>query len=91
MRKLPVGENLAECSLHAQAFSSVPCHMQTPTAARVQVLDVVFVAVYQHMLSIPYVDGLLQGVKLEFSRMYRPGVLDYPQFGAVYNLSLIHI
>ena len=50
----------------------------------VQGLDLVFVAVYQQMLTVPYVDALLQALKKEFAAVYRPGVYSYPQFSDTY-------
>mmetsp|Transcript_4870 Transcript_4870/g.15938 ORF Transcript_4870/g.15938 Transcript_4870/m.15938 type:complete len:618 (+) Transcript_4870:219-2072(+) len=49
-------------------------------------LDLVFVAVYQSILSLPYVDGLLGSVKREFTAChFRPRKYAFPEFHDVFT------
>lgn len=48
-------------------------------------LDLVFVAAYQHMLSLPFMEALLDALKAEFATVYQPGVLEYPGFDDTYK------
>lgn len=50
-----------------------------------QALDLVFVAAYQQMLSLPYVDTVLATLKKEFAVVYKPDVFEYGHFDAVYQ------
>lgn len=45
-----------------------------------QGLKLVFVAVYQKGLKLPYVEELLDRMKAEFPNHYQPHVYDYPAF-----------
>jgi Signal recognition particle, alpha subunit, N-terminal len=51
----------------------------------VQGLDLVFVAAYQHMLSVPFVDALLTSMRDEFAAVYKPDVFDYEYFDDTYK------
>jgi hypothetical protein len=53
--------------------------------AVLQGLDLVFVAVYQSMLTFPFVDSLLTALRDEFAKIYRPGVQEYRSFDATYK------
>eukprot|EP00271_Cylindrocystis_brebissonii_P011620 TRINITY_DN29498_c0_g1_i1.p1 TRINITY_DN29498_c0_g1~~TRINITY_DN29498_c0_g1_i1.p1 ORF type:complete len:700 (-),score=166.60 TRINITY_DN29498_c0_g1_i1:365-2464(-) len=54
-------------------------------------LGLVFVAVYQRILQLLYVDELLALVKQEFTSgtFFRPGKYDYPEFGETYSRLLL--
>lgn len=54
----------------------------------VQGLDLVFVAVYQNMLNVPFVDALLALLKNEFAHIYRPKVYAYKNFDDRYKVLL---
>jgi len=43
-------------------------------------LDIVFVAVYQSILQLAYVEDLLAKVKEVFASNYKPSTIDYPEF-----------
>eukprot|EP00892_Ulva_mutabilis_P008026 jgi/Ulvmu1/5596/UM023_0133.1 len=51
-------------------------------------LDLVFVAAYQHMIAVPFVDALLALLKDEFVSIYRPRVYEYKQFDDTYKRCL---
>jgi hypothetical protein len=51
----------------------------------VQGLDLVFVAAYQHMMSVPFVDSLLSALRDEFAELYKPGTYHYHQFDDTYK------
>ena len=53
-----------------------------------QSLNLVLVAAYQQILSLPYVDTLLLTLKREFAAVYQPGVFEYAHFNAVYQRAL---
>ncbi|XP_027330693.1 signal recognition particle receptor subunit alpha-like [Abrus precatorius] len=48
-------------------------------------LGLVFVAVYQRILQLFYVDDLLAAVKREFSRLYHPQKTAYREFDEIFN------
>lgn len=50
-----------------------------------QGLDLVFVAAYQHMLSVPFVDALLASMRDEFAAVYKPDVFEYQYFDDTYK------
>lgn len=50
-----------------------------------QGLDLVFVAAYQHMLSVPFVDALLNSMRDEFAAVYKPDVFEYKYFDDTYK------
>jgi hypothetical protein len=50
-----------------------------------QSLDLVFVAVYQQMLAVPYAMTLLHSLKAEFATVYKPNQFSYPQFDEVFK------
>jgi hypothetical protein len=50
-----------------------------------QGLDLVFVAAYQHMLSVPFVDALLTSMRDEFASVYKPDVFEYKFFDDSYK------
>lgn len=50
-----------------------------------QSLDLVFVAVYQQLLAVPYAMSLLNALKGEFRKVYEPALFHYPEFDAVYK------
>lgn len=50
-----------------------------------QGLDLVFVAAYQHMLSVPFVDALLTSMRDEFAAVYKPNVFEYQYFDDTYK------
>lgn len=50
-----------------------------------QGLDLVFVAAYQHMLSVPFVDALLASMRDEFTAVYKPDVFEYKHFDDTYK------
>jgi hypothetical protein len=52
-------------------------------AAALQSLELVFVAVYQQMLAVPYAKSLLHSLKSEFAKVYKPNQFSYPQFDEV--------
>ena len=50
-----------------------------------QGLDLVVVAAYQHMLSVPFVDALLTSMRDEFAAVYKPDVFEYQYFDDTYK------
>lgn len=50
-----------------------------------QGLDLVFVAAYQHMITVPFVDALLALLKDEFVAIYQPQVYEYKHFDDTYK------
>jgi Signal recognition particle, alpha subunit, N-terminal len=67
------------------------CCSDSGRSCHLQALDLVFVAAYQHMLTIPYVDGLLQALRKEFAAVYKPHVYDYKHFDSAYKRLLQRI
>lgn len=53
-----------------------------------QGLNLVFVAAYQHMLNVPFVDALLALLKDDFVSIYRPNVYQYKAFDERYKFLL---
>ena len=43
-------------------------------------------AVYQQMLTVQYVEALLQSLQREFAIVYKPGVYAYPEFTTRYRM-----
>ena len=73
---------------HVLCVMHIQCHLEYVLRVSQQVyhlkyefapqgLNLVFVAMYQHVLSLPYVDELLELIKEEFSKQYAPPQLEY--------------